>query len=473
METEIRSTLRQEHHLVIGGGVAGALTAILKRHAGYKVTLLERRPGVNAVFPVGTDTSAVVSENHSGAEYPFDDDSARDCLESRLDNEKVFPKWIYAGKDFTRILASVATGEAHDSIVRQCRKNLAILHSHYEESIGNGACERIFGDPDQAFREVDSDIGVHNVGAVFVTPQRGLNPAFVAAALEAGLQASGVAVREGVAVRKAERLPDGRFRITAAPAASPERPEVYEVDQLTIAAACHGPAMARQLNPALQLPRLFAAVRQIELVDLPESTEHSYTCLKLEDQYGGMLSPYNKGYGLIYHPPTAHIRTLKLWEMDSRLPDDWQQLYAGSAAEIAERAERTCNKLKGYYPELRRSKIVKSFLKLAINTVDDSRVRRNLRPIAVCEGAVLLLLAKWTMCVTNAFADLALAVQTSLSRQGLPAGEAKDLARSYVASVKTSFTVPAPEAEEPAMRETLRRHCASMSFPLDLAIPMS
>jgi glycine/D-amino acid oxidase-like deaminating enzyme len=472
MDNEIKSQLCREHHLVIGGGVAGTLTALVMRRAGYKVTLLESSFGMHSTYAVGADTSAVVSENHSGAEYPFDETSAKDCLEARLDNELIFPEWIYAGKGHTRILASIVAGGGDDDIVSRCRNNVRILREHYDALVQSGLRARLFGDSNQAFREIDANMGVNDVGAAFITPQRGLNPVFVAAALEFALRTSGVVVKAGVTAKETLRLSDGRFRVSTSSAVGSRRPEVYEVDQLTIAAACHGLVMARQLNPMLELPRLFAAIRQIELVDLPESTEHTYTCLKLEDRHGGMFSPLNKGLALIYHPPAAHVETLRLWELDYRLPERWRDL-AGSSAVVAERAKRTCEILRDFYPELRNSKRVKSFLKIAINTVADSRVRRNLRPINICEGAVLILLAKWSMCATNAFATLTLSVKTSLSRRGVAANDAEELATAYVMSVKRDFNVPAPDIGKADMWEVLHRHCANMAFPNDMAIPMT
>src|SRR5690348_7764588 len=97
----------RELHVVIGGGIAGCLSALFRRRAGYDVILLDRQRSVSSgTYPVCTEMSNIVSENHSGAEYPFDEQSAQDCFDGRLKNETFFPAMIYGGKDYTRIIAS-------------------------------------------------------------------------------------------------------------------------------------------------------------------------------------------------------------------------------------------------------------------------------------------------------------------------------------------------------------------------------
>src|SRR5262245_15457989 len=138
-----------ELHVVIGAGIAGCVAAIMRRLAGYEVLILEKAKSDDSqAFPICTGTSAVVSENHSGAEYPYDSKSTVDCLDGRIANERFFPDFIYAGKTYTRIIASSSMVQAGDDIRGRCRETLSIIEKHYKRRIEENYCEPVLGDPD-------------------------------------------------------------------------------------------------------------------------------------------------------------------------------------------------------------------------------------------------------------------------------------------------------------------------------------
>src|SRR5437660_6105332 len=117
-----------ELHVVIGAGIAGCLAAIMRRLAGYEVIILEKaQSGDSQVYPICTGTSSIVSENHSGAEYPYDAQSTVDCLDGRIANERFFPDFIYAGKTHTRIIASSSMIQAGEDIRERCRDTINII----------------------------------------------------------------------------------------------------------------------------------------------------------------------------------------------------------------------------------------------------------------------------------------------------------------------------------------------------------
>jgi len=83
---------RRELHVIIGAGIAGCTAAIMRRLAGYEVIILDKAKSSDPhIYPTCTETSCVVSENHSGAEYPYDAKSTTDCLDGRIANEHFFP----------------------------------------------------------------------------------------------------------------------------------------------------------------------------------------------------------------------------------------------------------------------------------------------------------------------------------------------------------------------------------------------
>lgn len=465
-----------ELHVVIGGGVAGCLSAITRSRSGYQVVLLEkeraRSPGT---YPICTQTSNIVSENHSGAEYPFDPQSARDCLDGRIENERFFPETIYGGKTYSRIIASRSMMADGYDIVGQCRRNMEVLRSHYARRCQEDASNAVFGppdpdpdpDPDGVCREIATVDNVRDVAAAFLTPQRGMNPVFVAAQLEWELRRSGVDFREGSSVTDVSRLPDGRYRINFVNAEGAT--EQLLADQVSLCSATAAFRMARQLNPALEFPKLYMALREILYVDLPDGTDKNFTCLKLEDAYGGMFSPLNEHCAMIYHPPAAHVMNVVMDPVSCRFPAEYTRYLKEGHPEAERRARWTLSKLCTFYPELARSSILGVYLKIAINTVSDSRVRRNIGVFTVQPGCTMTVLPKWTMCAVNARRELALALEESVARGNLEREEADRWLAQAVTAPREPLSPWATREE--ALTAYARKQAINMRVPEVLAIP--
>lgn len=458
---------REELHVVIGAGVAGCLSAIARARAGYQVVVLEKERARSAgTYPVCTQTSNIVSENHSGAEYPFDQRSATDCLDGRIENERFFPELMYGGKTYSRIIASQSMMAAGHDIVGQCRFNMEVLKAHYAKRCEEDPSNAVFGDPAAICREVPTVDGVNDVAAAFLTPQRGMNPVLVSTILDWELRQSGVGFREGSTVTSVRRLADGGYQVGFLTAQG--TPEKIIADQVSLCSATYSFGMARSLNPDLVLPGLFFALREILYVDLPDGTEKNFTCLKLEDSYGGMLSPLNKHVAMIYHPPAAHIMNLAMDPATCESPAEYATYLAEGHPEMQERAEYTLNRLRDFYPELRRSRILNSYLKIAINTVTDSRVRRNIGVFDVRPGATMTVLPKWTMCAVNAKKELALALRHSVATGNLAEGEVRQ--RLEDATRKCWQVQPEWALDAEALTTQAARHAVNMQVPELLAM---
>lgn len=457
----------KELHVVIGAGIAGCLAAIARSRAGYDVVVLEksqaRSPGT---YPVCTQTSNIVSENHSGAEYPFDPQSARDCLDGRIENQQLFPELIYGGKTYSRIIASQSMMDDGHDIVGQCRSNMEVIRSHYARRCREDATNAVFGDPAEVCGESATVGGVYDVAAVFRTPQRGINPVLVAALVEAELRSYGVDFREGSDVVDVARLTDGRYRVLYT---GPDgKNQVLIADQVSMCAATSAFGMAKRLNPSLEFPRLFMALREILYVDLPEGTDKNFTCLKLEDSYGGMLSPLNEHCAMIYHPPAAHIMNYLVDPASYAPPVKYAHYLAEGHPEMDRRAERTLTRLRDFYPELERSTILGTYLKVAINTVADSRVRRNMGVFIVHPGATVSVLPKWTMCAVNARRELSLALEHSVTTGNADPVEASDL---LAQATRRPLEAPPEWAADPGtLTARARLHAINMRVPEVLAM---
>ena len=236
-----------ETHVVVGGGIAGCLSALFRRRAGFDVVLLERNRSASGALPVCTETSNVVSENHSGAEYPFDAWSARDCLTGRVATEELFPDDIYGGKDYSRIIASQSMIDDGIDILSICRRNMDVLRAHYDELRDSdpGVAHLREGEP--LCEERPGVDGVADVAGVFVTPQRGLNPTYVAAVLENELISAGVDFRSGCDVVSIEQNGRGGYEIEYR---GPDGDtHTLAAAQVSLCAAAYSYGIAKRLNP--------------------------------------------------------------------------------------------------------------------------------------------------------------------------------------------------------------------------------
>lgn len=460
---------KREVHVVIGAGIAGCTAAILRRLAGYEVVILEKASSNDSqIYPVCTETSTVVSENHSGAEYPYDPRSTTDCLDGRIANAQFFPDFLYAGKTATRILASASMIAAGDDIGARCRRNLDIITQHYRARVAANAKHAVFGTPATLCHELEEFDGVNDVAAAFITPQRGLNPVYAAALLEAEIKRLEIGLRQGCQVTQIETLADGRLSIHCLDQQGTR--ETLQADQVCIAAAGRGFHLAKTLNPSLELPGIYVALRLIAFVTLPQDSRKTYTCLKLEDRYGGMLSPLNRECAMIYYPPAAHIETALVDPASCTLPAAFLQALSEGHPETEQRAQQTLCALQAFYPELTHSRILGSYLKLALNTTDISRMRRNMPVFQVTSGCTLIVLPKWTMAVVNARKDLEFALSCSLQRGTLSAA-----CRQAMVQQVDTYTLPVPQqwsTDFPAFLQVALRHASNMRLPETVIAPM-
>jgi glycine/D-amino acid oxidase-like deaminating enzyme len=409
-----------EQHVIIGAGIGGCLSAIFRAVAGYRVLLLERAAAEDGILPICREASAVVSEFHSGAEYPFDEKSAKDCLDGRIQGERVFPEAIYGDKGYSRIIASRKMSQGAEDVILACRNNLSVLRSHYAEKIAANAANAVFGDPSEAFREISpEEVSVKDAGAAFITAQRGINPTIVAAILEHALKRMGVLFVADANVQNIIKCQKG-FKVQL------ENQSSIEANQILIAAGHWGFRLARSLDGKFHFPRIYTALRDIHFVGLSNWKTSNYTILKLEDRFGGMFSPFNPSVAMIYYPPAAHVSIAEL-KTDTGLVDP--MILHGAENGHAEqdwRAMRALHACRTAYPELREAEILRTSSKIAINTSSNSRIRRRIPLMEILPGAQLLILPKWTMAASAAIDSVRLALSHSVYQGLLSANSAEE-----------------------------------------------
>jgi glycine/D-amino acid oxidase-like deaminating enzyme len=454
-----------ETHVVVGGGIAGCLSALFRRRAGFDVVLLERNRSASGALPVCTETSNVVSENHSGAEYPFDAWSARDCLTGRVATEELFPDDIYGGKDYSRIIASQSMIDDGIDILSICRRNMEVLRGHYDELRDRDPRAAHLREGEPLCEERAGLDGVADVAGVFVTPQRGLNPTYVAAVLEHELISAGVDFRSGCDVLNIAQNGRGGYEIEYRDADGDTHS--LAAAQVSLCAAAYSYGMAKRLNPHVTFPRIFLALREILYVSLPDGTDKDFTCLKLEDRYGGMLSPLNHECAMAYHPPAAHIQTVTLDPATGEYPVEYARYLATGHPEQDERAEWTMRELRRYYPELQRSEILGTYLKVAVNTVDDSRIRRHLDVQRILPGCTMTVLPKWTMCVQTVREEMNYVLERSVELGTIDDAGARERREAL-----RRYHLGGSWDDVDALERSAERHAVNMSVPVEVAQPM-
>jgi hypothetical protein len=173
---------------------------------------------------------------------------------------------------------------------------------------------------------------------------------------------------------------------------------------------------------------------------------------------------------MIYYPPAAHIETALVDPASGALPAAFLQALAEGHPETEQRAQQTLRALQAFYPELTHARIVGAYLKLALNTTDISRMRRNMPVFQVTPGCTLIVLPKWTMAVVNARKDLEFALDCSQQRGRLSAAGRQALTQQVDA-----YTLPVPRqwsTDFPAFLQVALGHASNMRLPATVIAPM-
>ncbi|MFW6695317.1 NAD(P)-binding protein [Streptomyces sp. MAR4 CNX-425] len=357
----------------MGAGLGGCFLAVELRRRGYgEVLLLERLPETCGVGP------RVVTEIHAGGEYPFDLRSAVDCLHGLAAIQRVLPAEAVT-KPRTHML--IAAGSAAAGLDGQrYAALLRHLQIEYEQMVRQDpSLEQDICPVGEFWRRLDPDeyADVVNVDCGFVTPQRGVQPDVLVSTITRMLHRTGVDVRVGHNVRRVVRRGRGQFRVEAVTEAG-ER--TFDSSQVAFANHVRGFALARGVaDDGFAPDRVHVALRLIADVEYRQPRPFpAPTRLMLEGEFGAMDAPLGAGHGLVYHPPLSHLELTELSPQYS-VPADWLDRVAQPAEADTDRARHLVARAAEIaYPVLRDAVVRQPRIAIAVNSVADSRVRRNM-----------------------------------------------------------------------------------------------
>jgi hypothetical protein len=184
-----------------------------------------------------------------------------------------------------------------------------------------------------------------------------------------------------------------------------------------------------------------------------------------------MLSPLNEKCMMIYHPPAAHMEIALLNPTSGEMPPSLLQRLSDGHPEGQKRANQTLDALTNFYPELKYADSLESHLKIAINTTDISRMRRNMPVWQVVPGCTMIVLSKWTMAVADAKEDLDFALGRSVQRGTLTQSHKNEIVKQI-----NGYTLPVPEEWKMNFSNFLElasKHARNMHLPESIVFPMN
>lgn len=467
-----------EDIMVVGGGIAGLISAIRLKQAGYrKVEVIETGEDVFS------GTSAVINEAHSGAEYPFDEQSGRDCMRSLVGMVRLLPREVFINKGVTMFFVS----EKNKEMLPIMRNHVFnTLKDEYLRLIKEDPKNEVLGDPEKVFRELDPSeyTNVSGVVAGFITPQRGIGAAHMAAILKQAAIEHGVDFHFNTEVKKITDISEvggahgGSYSVEVTKPQVPGGSEAcYTTDQVVLAANYRGFKLAHDLNPEYSRGDIYAGLRQIVKVRIsPESipflpqsqvpgerdgVKSVASCFTLEGKNGGMLGPYSPGYALVYFPPESQIERILL---DGDIPERWKEILSERNSDMA-RAQRILDGVRDLYPVLDGATIETTYVKVAISPSENSRSRPNPEIGRVNDGVHdINFITKATNASQNANRLAMNALRTSLERGVINSLEFEEaLARLQGQTIE----LPAKFHDKAGLDRALRAMAASMDLPLD------
>lgn len=321
----------------------------------------------------------MVTEIHAGGEYPFDPRSAVDCLHGLAALQRVLPAEAVT-KPRTHMLIATGTaaagmdGQRYTALLRH-------LQAEYEQMVRRDpSLEQDICPVGEFWRRLAPDeyADLVNVDSGFVTPQRGVHPDVLVATITRMLQRTGVEVRARHDVRRVVRRGRGQFRVEAVTEAGAR---TFDASQVALANHVRGFALERGVaDDGFSPPeRVHVALRLIADVEYRRPRPFpAPTRLMLEGDFGAMDAPLGATHGLVYHPPLSHLALTEL-SPPYIVPADWLDRVEHPADADADRARHLVARAAEIaYPALREAVVRQPRIAIAVNSVADSRVRRNM-----------------------------------------------------------------------------------------------
>jgi hypothetical protein len=361
----------------------------------------------------------VISEIHAGGEYPFDARSGIDCLHGLAVLYRLLPAHVLT-KPRTQLMVSTGNRPV-DLDENRYQLHLTMLRNEYERMVrADPALESDICAVTDFWRRLrpDEHDDVINVAGAFETPQRGVDPDTLAAVMIETVAESGVDVRLSHEVRAVVRRGKGAFRVFGSTRANDF---AFDCSQIAFANHIHGFAMMNTLaDDHFVPPTAFVGRRMIALVEYgSERPFPSPTRLMLEGDFGAMEAPLGRNRSLVYYPPVSHLSSIRL-DPPYALPPTWRNTSDNAHDIDCTVAERLiAGAANVAYPYLAGSRIVEPKVAFAVNSVANSRVRRNFGVLKPCDDCISLTFnTKATTTAINAARAASLLVGDVEARRG-------------------------------------------------------
>lgn len=364
---------------VIGGGLAGSLTALMLIRQGFHVKLIEKN---KELFE---GASHVAARLHRGLEYPKDLQSAIDCMYSAIMWKLIMPEGITTAAPPMRALIDKRSDELGKELeerrkcgeqidpadeadaltVDQALENYKLVRDAYEKIFKKvieltgwsreDAANRMLGLPENFYRELEPHeyADVKNVAGGFQSAEEGLNiPKYLGMMRYALQQEKDKGNLEIITNFKVtpDKLPDGtkpehsgirghfgnfkiygkeQIRDTAGNIIKEvDAKEPIEAAQIVQAAHSGGPAITPELGTENGYERKMRVYRRaIMMVDLPKGWNHK-PFFKFVGKFGMMVAPFNDKKALVYilKDKIPYIRDRDLTKESPELPSNWEQM---------------------------------------------------------------------------------------------------------------------------------------------------
>lgn len=359
---------------VIGGGLGGSLTAIMLAKQGYNVKLIEAQDSIL------NGASRIAARLHLGGEYPKDEHTRMDCLESAIIWKLLMPPSIYTAVNKMKFLLTKTTHalglgsppetenalttsqylDAYEGVRTKYAVTLGVLKKTFSDIE-----QKLFGPADKGvfFRTLSPDeyAGYTNIESGFQSQEHGLDPVRYLAMIQYEIERLSAKETEGefLLTDRWKCDPDkrhsweGRIEVLTnhkvLPAVDKDgkkirkggikgkldnftiycehngAPTTVKADQVVNAAWSGGPAIVPELNRSGDPERQVQVHRRaMMVVDLPKGFKADPAFVMLGAS-GGMVSPFNDKCALVYLPlaETAYIKSQKLRAKNPNLPEGW------------------------------------------------------------------------------------------------------------------------------------------------------
>ena len=166
---------------IFGAGDAGIAAALFHLKAGYKVHLYEKEKANsdNKLSAIRNHASRIWSRQHGGAEYPTDEETAINLLDSSIVMSKILSETIY--NNYQGSVSYPISWKAQKEGIRTVEKQKKVMEKvkeEYKKKCNKDKDSGVYGSPDEFIKlELDGkEFDKNQFAGGIKTNERGINP---------------------------------------------------------------------------------------------------------------------------------------------------------------------------------------------------------------------------------------------------------------------------------------------------------